>query len=715
MAERLTDIVAEFARLMGVQLAPQWRDRLGGSIGDDREALARLCGELGWQPPVVLDRRPRAHALPAVLFSEDGGWAIAEAWEGPDLLRVRAGHAVETRPWSDDLRFFRLRFPDAMRGGAETSAARVFRNAILQRRGAIGTAMLATAMVNLIALATSLFSMQVYDRVIPRAGYSTLWVLTVGVLVALALDFLLRTTRSLMMEREAADIDMEVGEYFFARAQAIRLDARGGGIGTMAAQLRGLEQVRSLYSSATLFLLADLPFTILFLIVIWALGGIVVLVPLAVFPVSIAIAWALAKGIRDATERAQVSSNRKNGLLVESFDAAETVKANRGGWYMLARWNQLIESVLAADEPVRRWQAISMSVFAMLQQMAYVGVIAFGAVRVTEGDLTTGGLVAVAIIAGRVNGPLIAQLPSMIVQWGYARSSLKQLDAILAAPQDHPAGAGGLRPDVLIPSLRFDRVEFAYAGTKETLNIGALRIEPGERVGLIGGIGSGKTTLLRMMAGLYAPQRGLVQLGGLDMAQVAEDVLRGAVGYLPQDVRLVNGTLRDNLLLGLADPGDQAILAAARRTGLAGLIAAHPLGLDLMIAEGGRGLSGGQKTLTGLTRLLLAEPSLVLLDEPTANLDQGTESAVMNAITEKLTAETTLVLVTHKLALLSMTERVIVMENGQVRLDGPRDEVLKRLQASGVAQVQPAGGPGAIRVSQPGGVTQGGTGFKGAA
>ncbi|GAA0732360.1 ATP-binding cassette domain-containing protein [Sphingomonas japonica] len=694
MSDRLTDLIGELARASGVNLSPHWRDGLGGGVGDDRDALARLCSEIGWAPPEVLDRRPRANALPALMFAQDGGWAIAEQWEGRDLLRVRTEAGVETRAHDDSMRFFRVAFPDAMRGGKPMRASAVFRQALLNRKSAIVTALVATVVVNLIALATSLYSMQVYDRVIPRSGYATLWVLTVGVVVALLLDFLLRTTRALLMDREAQDIDAEVSEFFFARAQAVRLDARSGGVGTMAAQLRGLEQVRSLYSSASLFLLADFPFAIFFLFVIWALGGIIVLVPLVIFPISITLALILSRLIRSGTEAAQVTGNRKNGLLVESFDAAETVKANRGGWYMLSRWNALIEAVQASETPVRKWQAVASSVFQTLQQIGYVGLIAFGAVEVSKGNMTTGGLVAAAIIGGRVNGPLMAQLPGMIVSWGYARSSLKLLDGILAQPQDHPAG--GLRPDAIRPAIRFDRVEFAYMGTKETLSIPTLSIAAGEKVGLIGGIGSGKTTLLRMMAGLYAARHGQVTLGGLDMSQVAEDILRQAVGYLPQDVRLVNGTLRDNLLMGLADPGDAAILEAAEKTGLVRLISAHPMGLDLPISEGGRGLSGGQRTLTGITRMLIAQPSLWLLDEPSSNLDQNTETSVMRAVMDRIDEGHTLVLVTHKMSLLSMVDRVIVMGNGRITLDGPTREVIARLQTSGTARVAPAGGQRSI-------------------
>ena len=719
MTQTLTDIIADLARATATDLSPHWRDRVS-DVGDDREALARLLAELGWPAPEVLPRRPRAHTLPALMFSDDSGWAIAEEWEGQDLIRVRVGHATEVRTYDGSMRFFRVSFPDAGRGGVTVKASNIFRDALMRRRGSLVTALVATVMVNIIALVTSLYSMQVYDRVIPRSGFATLWVLSVGVTIALALDFLLRTVRSLLMDREAADIDMEVSEYFFARAQAVRLDARTGGIGTMAAQLRGMDQVRSMYSSASLFLLADFPFAIFFLFVIWWLGGIVVLVPLIAFPLSLLLAAVLARLIRAATERAQITSNRKNGLLVESFDSAETVKANRGGWYMLSRWNGLVEQVVANEEPVRKWSAIAGNVFGTLQQVAYVGLIGFGAIEVARGAMTTGGLVAATIIAGRVNGPLIAQLPGMIVQWGYARSSLKMLDNILAMPADGQGGAGALRPDKLKGALRAERLEFAYPGTKDGLQIPMLDIRAGERVGLIGGIGSGKTTLLRLMAGLYAPHRGIVTLDGLDMARIADSTLRRDVGYLPQDFRLVNGTLRENLLMGLSDPGDQVVLQAAATTGLIHLISSHPLGLDLTISEGGRGLSGGQRTLTGLTRLLLASPNLWLLDEPTSNLDLGTEAAVMSALTGKLTGESTMVLVTHKLALLQLCTRVIVLANGRMTHDGPTQAVLSALQAGGVAQVKPASEEGAPAAgpsyAKPtGGVTSGGTNFRGAA
>ena len=529
--------------------------------------------------------------------------------------------------------------------------------------------------------------MQVYDRVIPRSGFATLWVLTAGVLFALLIDFILRTTRALMIEREAAKIDAEVSEFFFARAQSVRLDARPGGIGTMAAQLRGLEQVRALLSSASIFLIADLPFALFFIFVIASLAGIVAIVPIISFPLALGLAYLFSRLIRKDTAKAQVSGNRKNGLLVESLDAAETVKANRGGWHMLARWNDLMDELQLHEDPVKRWSAIAGAVFSSLQQVAYVLIIAIGAVQVSKGEMTMGALIAVAIIAGRVNGPLVSQLPNFLVQWGYARSSLGALDAILALPLDRPSEIEVLRPEKLDGPIRLQDAQFTYAGAKTGLNIPFLEIKPGEKVALIGGVGSGKSTLLRVLAGLYAPSTGTVTIGGLDMHHVAEDILRNHIGYLPQDTRMLNGTLRENILLGMANPGDKALMDVANDLGLAPMIAGHPMGLDLPISEGGRGLSGGQRTLAGLTRLMLSAPRVMLLDEPTANLDQATEARVLGAIKSGLSADSTLVLVTHRLQLLSLVDRVIVITNGRIRMDGAPKDVLNKLKQTSTVSI----------------------------
>lgn len=680
MNSNLVRVIESFARHRGVELPPDWAAAL--DIGDEEgEAeLYELTSAAGWKEPNQVRGRPRANQFPLLVYSPDRGWGIAGQWESIEAVRVEFDGGSER--WDHDwgLTYFDLSLPRAVERDAAPRAISIFWRSILLRKKVFASAIVATVIINLVTLATSLYSMQVYDRVIPRSGFATLWVLTVGVLFALLVDFVLRTTRALMIEREAAKIDAEVSEFFFARTQSVRLDARPGGIGTMAAQLRGLEQVRGLLSSASIFLLADLPFALFFIFVIASLAGIVAIVPIISFPLALGLAYLFSRLIRKDTAKAQVSGNRKNGLLVESLDAAETVKANRGGWHMLARWNDLMDELQLHEDPVKRWSAIAGAVFSTLQQVAYVLIIAIGAVQVSNGEMTMGALIAVAIIAGRVNGPLVSQLPSFLVQWGYARSSLGALDAILALPLDRPGEIEVLRPDKLDGPIRLQDVQFSYPGARSGLNVPSLEIKPGEKVAIIGGVGSGKSTLLRVLAGLYAPSTGSVTIGGLDMHHVAEDLLRSHVGYLPQDTRMLNGTLRDNILLGMANPGDETVMSVANDLGLAPMIAGHPLGLDLPISEGGRGLSGGQRTLAGLTRLMLSKPQVMLLDEPTANLDQSTEARVLGAIKSSLLADSTLVLVTHRLQLLSLVDRVIVVTNGRIRIDGAPKDVLDKLK-----------------------------------
>lgn len=684
MSNSVLASIETLARLRRIDLRPNWADAAAKLKDDGGDALGAVCEAIGWAPATSYHEAPRAHEFPLLVYHPAHGWAVAERVESDNRLSiVREGISTTWRD-ADMARLFDLVIPLPAGRQQFASSIDVFRSAVFRRKHVIVFAILATLVVNLIALVTSLYSMQVYDRVVPRGAFSTLWVLTVGAITAILFDFVLRVVRANMLEQEAAKIDTEVSEFFFSRTAEVRLDARPPSIGTTAAQLKGLEQIRMILSSSVLFALADLPFAVLFILVIAKLGGIIALVLAISFPVALIIALIFARLIRADTARAQVSSNRKNGLLVESLDAAETVKANRGQWFLLSRWNQLLEDVHEAELPVKRMQTLAGTIFGTLQQVAYISLIAWGAMEVFENRISMGALVACSILAGRVNGPLLGQLPSLLVQWTYSRISLQMLDGILKLPVDRPPEIDQLRPNRLAPVLSFSNVAFAYSGGKAGIVVPKLEIAAGERIGVIGGVGSGKSTLLKLMSGLYPPAQGQVLMDRLDMGQIADDVLRHHIGYLPQDYRMVNGSLRDNLLLGLSDPGDEAIMAAARRTGLAGPIIAHPRGLDLQISEGGHGLSGGQRVLTGLTRLLLARPRLMLLDEPTANLDVDTEALVLRTLQESLGPDETLVLVTHKLQLVGLVQRLLVVANGQIILDGPTAEVMQRLKKPAV-------------------------------
>lgn len=680
----LTQQLSELARLRGVLILPGQLEAIAFEELGGVEDLASILAKLDWPEPEFLEGQPRAEDYPLLGFIDGEGWLIISQPIGEEHYQVWRGGEWKRHPVDGVSVLAQVALPDSKTSindpdGGSVSSFDVFYRSLAKRRGVFVSAILATIFANILALITSLYSMQVYDRVIPRSGYATLIALSVGALIGLGLDFLLRSSRALMMEREAARVDEEVSEFFFARTQSIRLDARPKSVGTMASQLRGIEQIRSLMSSSFLFLVADLPFAFFFIFVTFLLGGVVAIVPLIGFPVSVLIALLFARMIRSDTDRAQVTGNRKNGMLVESLDAAETIKSSAGDWFMLSRWNKLVKEVHDYEDPIKRTTAFASNVFSAIQQITYIALIAFGAIQVTRGEMTIGALIACGIISGRVNGPLIAMLPQFIVQSGYARSSLRALDGILALPREVDEPGRQLRPSRITLPVALTDVEFSYGDDRSALAVPELRINAGERVVLIGGVGSGKTTLLKVLAGLYHPAQGRVTIGGLDASQIAPDILRAHVGYIPQDPRLINATLRENILLGIPDPGDDAILAAAEKTGLDRLIASHPRGLALEISEGGRGLSGGQRMLTLLTRLLLLDPDILLLDEPTSNLDQSTEARVLQNIINMLGPDKALVMVTHKLPLIRLGTRALIMNAGRIVHDDTAENTLSKV------------------------------------
>lgn len=676
----MRDLVEAYARRKKVVLPIGWDLNLEADLAaTEQQSLEQLCATCD----LKLGRRknkPRAHHFPLLMWDPELGWGIVEGWLNPSCLRLLTTKGALDVEWSADLALWAIDFQSVTRISGAQSAIEIFWSAIMRRKSMIVDATIATLVINFIALATSIYSMQVYDRVIPRGGIETLLVLTAGMVFALIVDMLIRITRAMMIDREAGVIDSEVSEYFYARMQAVRLDSRPSSVGTMAAQLRGMDQVRSLLSSASLFVLADLPFALLFMGVMAWIGGVVAIVPLIAFPLALALAGIMARLIREDTAAAQVTGNRKNGQLVEALDAAETIKANLGGWHMLAGWNRLVDEVQDHDLKVRRWSNWSSSGFSFIQQLSYVGVVCLGAFEVSKGNMTMGGLIACSILSGRVNGPLVAALPNLIVQWGYARSSLAALDGILAMPSDQPENQQMIHQSEVEGHLAVENVKFAYPGSRQGMSLSSIKIAPGERIGIIGPVGSGKSTLLKLLAGLYAPQEGHVLLDGVDIRQIAEEDLRRQVCYFPQDYRLITGSLRDNLTLGVPIPRDEELIEAASKTGLATLIKNHPMGLDLSISEGGNGLSGGQRVQVGLTRLLLIKPKILLLDEPTANLDQESESRVLQAIIETIAPSCTLVFVTHKMQLVGLVQRLMVVSNGQIAMDGPTQAVIEKLR-----------------------------------
>ena len=576
---------------------------------------------------------------------------------------------------------------EAMDGHSQAprTAADWFVFSIRRYRSAFTDAVLATFLLSLVGLVGAMYSMQVYDRVVPTRGYSTLLVLTAGALLGIGLELLLKQVRAHLVDRACKMIDQELSAVFFGKALDIRMDARPRTVGTFASQIRHFESVRNFMTSSTLFILADAPFAMFFVLVMGLISWQVALVPLLMVPLSMAVGWSFRKPIERSAGIHMAESNRKNGLLIEAIDGIESVKAASGEWKLLDRWRQLTALLGQHELYTKSLSTLSANLTQTLQQLNYIGMVAVGAYVITHGELTMGGLMACTIISGRALSPL-AQLPGLIVQWKHAEIALKGLDAIMMLPSEREVGARLVVPQSCRGQLRMDKIGFTYGDGRPALEVPALSVSPGERVAVLGAVGSGKSTLIKLMSGLFKPSAGTVYLDDIDVMHLAPEFVREHVGYLPQDVRLFQGTLRDNLTLGLPSPSDSQLLHAAAMTGLDQVIQKHPKGLELEISEGGRGLSGGQRQLVGLTRLLLMQPRLMLLDEPTASMDAQLESQVMKHLFEELPRDAALVVVTHKPGLLVHVNRIVVIDQGRVVIDGPRDQVLARLRGQAPMQ-----------------------------
>ena len=569
----------------------------------------------------------------------------------------------------------------ALDDSAETttrSARQWFIHAILKRRRVFMEAVIATFVISMLGLGASFYSLQVYDRVIPTQAHATLMALTVGVGIAVLFEFILKQVRSLMVDRGCKAIEEVLSEVFFQRMLDIRMEARPRTVGSFAAQVRQFELVRSFMSSSTVFLLADLPFCFLFIAVIGFIGGSLAVIPLVLLPLVLTSSIWLNWRIGRLTRRQLQDARLKNGLLVDVIDGIESIKASGAETKMLHRWRQLVASSSSLELDTRYLSTMASHLAQLLQQLSYVAIIGLGAWMVSAGEISMGALIACSILSNRALSP-ITHIASWVTQWQHAKEALRGLDDMMRLPIDQPSIGSAIMPSACSGELRLEQATFAFSDKLTALQPTTMTISGGERVAIVGPIGSGKSTLIRLLSGLYRPLSGKIFLDGVDMALLARDFLREQIGYLPQDVRLVHGTLRDNLTLGITPPNDSALLEAAKMTGLDRVIGTHPQGMELPIQEGGRGLSGGQRQLLGLTRLLIRQPAVLLLDEPTAAMDAELEASVMQSLLAALPTSTTVVLVTHKANLLRLVDRVIVMDQGRILLDGPRSEVLTKL------------------------------------
>jgi ATP-binding cassette subfamily C protein LapB len=551
-------------------------------------------------------------------------------------------------------------------------------------------AIVASLVVNLVALASPLFVMNVYDRVVPNNAVATLWVLASGVLVAFLFDFILRTARSYFVDSAGKNADVVLASKLFEHVMGMRYEARPSSVGALAANLREYESLREFFTSTTLLALADLPFALLFILIIAMIAGPVALVPLFAVPLLIAVGFGLQFALRSVMGETMRETFQKHAILVESIEGLDTIKITGSEGRAQRLWERFIGRTARTSMRARFISTLGVNISSLTQNMVGVLVVVVGVYEISGGNLTTGGLVAASLLSARAMAPL-SQLASLLVRLHSSFMSLRSLDKLMKTPLERPEGQAFLHRAVMQGEIEFRDVTFAYPGQSQAaLNGVSFHIHAGEKVGIIGRIGSGKSTLARLMTALYRPNGGAVMLDGTDIRQIDPSDLRRNVGYVPQDAFLFFGSIRDNIALASPNVAPQAILRAANIAGVDDFIKRHPEGFDMQVGENGRNLSGGQREAVTIARALLLDPPVLVMDEPSGAMDASSETLLKQRLRAVMPGKT-LLLVTHRPSMLELVDRVIVMDGGRIVADGPRDRVLRTLNEGGLKVASRAG------------------------
>ena len=564
-----------------------------------------------------------------------------------------------------------------------------FWSAISAQRFVYRDVLAAAALVNVFALAFPIFSMNVYDRVVPNQAIETLWALAIGIVLVLCADLWLRSLRSRFVDEASARIDVALSATLLERVLGLKMAHRPESVGSFASQLRGFEQVRDFIASGTVTALIDLPFTLLFIGVMVWLSPWLALPVVLVFGLIVVIGWVLQHRLHQLSETTWQASAQRNATLIESLTGLETIKTQGAEGVIQAKWERNNIFLARMNVRMRALSSTAMYGTAWLTQGVSVAVIVIGVYLINERQLTMGALIAASMLAGRALAPA-GQVVGLLMQYQGARTALESLDKLMAKPVERPSVAEGAAPFIqrreLEGEIELRNVRFAYPGRDDAALDGvSFRIAPGERVALIGRVGSGKSTIQRLVMGLYEPSAGEVLLDGVDVRQLDPADVRRNIAYVSQDVLLFHGSLRDNISFGLPHADDAAVVAAAEIAGLHEFVNRHPRGFDMAVGERGESLSGGQRQAVGIARAVLHNAPLLFLDEPSSAMDFSTEALVTQRLSAFAQGKTVL-LVTHRTSLLSLVERVIVIDNGRVVADGPRERIMQALQSGRISK-----------------------------
>ncbi|HHF3221700.1 TPA: type I secretion system permease/ATPase [Vibrio diabolicus] len=637
--------------------------------------------------------------LPAILVLKGGDSCVlnsinAETREA-EVTTLESGMVPISIPLEDLLeqytgRYFlvkkQFRFDERSPEVLKTNEGHWFWSTLWQSKRIYRDVLIASLLINLFAVAAPLFTRLVYDKVVPNLAFETLWVLASGIFVVFLFDFILKSLRNYFIDVAGKKSDILISSKLFSKVMGIRMESKPPSVGAFARHLQEFESIREFFTSATVSALIDLPFAILFLVIIWLMAGDLVYVPMVGVVILIVHSLLIQGPLRRSIEEGSRLASQKYANLIESLAGLETVKMLSAQSQFQYRWEEAVAHMANWNIKSRRITDSIQNAAGFVQQSSNVGMIILGVYLIAEGELTMGGLIAATMLSGRAIGPLV-QLSLLSTRYNQAKSSMTIINQVMEMPDEQEEGKRYIHRPIIQGKIEIDRVTFHYPDSPvaSIRNI-SLTINPGEKVAIIGRIGSGKTTLERLIMGLYKPTEGHVRIDDTDIAQLHHVDVRRNIGCVPQDSNLFFGSIRDNITLGRPLTDDRDVLDAANRAGVTAFTQSDPAGLERQVGEGGAMLSGGQRQAVTIARAFLCRPPVLLMDEPTSAMDNRSEMHIKHQLSQLKPSET-LILITHKTSMLDIVDRVIVMEKGSIIADGPKAQVLNDLKQGKVRAV----------------------------